>query len=36
AALLLVSHDREVLAQFDPVHALERINRAATPQEAGV
>jgi putative ABC transport system ATP-binding protein len=29
AALLLVSHDREVLAQFDHVQQLDRINRAA-------
>jgi ABC-type lipoprotein export system ATPase subunit len=29
AALLLVSHDREVLRQFETVHSLERINRAA-------
>jgi ABC-type lipoprotein export system ATPase subunit len=36
AALLLVSHDRDVLAQFELVHALERINLAATAQEAGV
>jgi ABC-type lipoprotein export system ATPase subunit len=36
AALLLVSHDREVLAQFELVHGLERINRAGTAQEAGV
>src|SRR5882757_8612253 len=35
AALLLVSHDREVLSQFELVHALERINQAATTQEAG-
>lgn len=33
AALLLVSHDREVLGRFEQVHSLERINRAAT-QEA--
>lgn len=30
AALLLVSHDREVLAQFETVQALEKINLAAT------
>jgi len=29
AALLLVSHDREVLAQFDDVAELSKINRAA-------
>jgi ABC-type lipoprotein export system ATPase subunit len=29
AALLLVSHDREVLQQFDVVHDLEKLNRAA-------
>jgi len=29
AALLIVSHDREVLAQFDHVQQLDRINRAA-------
>lgn len=29
AALLLVSHDREVLAQFDSVQELAKINRAA-------
>ena len=31
AALLLVSHDREVLAQFEQVVALADLNRAATP-----
>ncbi len=31
AALLLVSHDREVLAQFGSVFDLEKINRAAIP-----
>ena len=31
AALLLVSHDREVLAQFENVVALAHINRAAAP-----
>lgn len=30
AALLLVSHDREVLAQFETVLDLEKINRRAT------
>jgi putative ABC transport system ATP-binding protein len=34
AALLLVSHDREVLAQFEPVQDLARINRAAQSAEA--
>ena len=34
AALLLVSHDREVLAQFETVIELARINRAATVTEA--
>ena len=29
AALLLVSHDREILAQFDKVEELSKINRAA-------
>ncbi len=29
AALLLVSHDREVLGRFENVHSLERINLAA-------
>ena len=29
AALLLVSHDREVLKQFETVQALQKINRAA-------
>ena len=28
AALLLVSHDREVLQQFEVVHGLEQLNRA--------
>jgi putative ABC transport system ATP-binding protein len=28
AALLLVSHDREVLAQFDKVEDLNKINQA--------
>ena len=36
AALLLVSHDREVLAQFENVQQLDRINRAATQPEATV
>ena len=31
AALLLVSHDREVLAEFERVQALDEINRAAIP-----
>lgn len=30
AALLLVSHDREVLGQFEVVQELHRLNRAAT------
>jgi ABC-type lipoprotein export system ATPase subunit len=34
AALLLVSHDREVLGQFEMVHRLERINEASAPREA--
>src|SRR5580698_5232045 len=34
AALLLVSHDRGVLAQFETVHALAQINRAAAQPEA--
>jgi putative ABC transport system ATP-binding protein len=33
AALLLVSHDREVLAKFEQVHALAEINRAAAIRE---
>jgi len=33
AALLLVSHDRDVLGQFDTVHALAQINRAAAQKE---
>jgi putative ABC transport system ATP-binding protein len=36
AALLLVSHDRDVLAGFEQVHALARLNRAAAGREAGV
>jgi ABC-type lipoprotein export system ATPase subunit len=36
AALLLVSHDREVLGRFDLVHDLARINAAATPREATI
>jgi ABC-type lipoprotein export system ATPase subunit len=32
AALLLVSHDREVLQQFEVVHGLERLNRASAPE----
>jgi ABC-type lipoprotein export system ATPase subunit len=35
AALLLVSHDREVLGQFELVHSLQQLNRAAD-QEARV
>ena len=34
AALLLVSHDRDVLAQFDTVQELHRINRAGVAPEA--
>jgi putative ABC transport system ATP-binding protein len=34
AALLLVSHDRDVLARFEQVHSLATINRAASVQEA--
>ena len=33
AALLLVSHDREVLAQFETVQELERINQTEMPEE---
>ncbi len=33
AALLLVSHDREVLAQFDPVIELSKLNRASFVSE---
>ena len=33
AALLLVSHDREVLAQFEIVQSLERINRAMKTED---
>ena len=33
AALLLVSHDREVLGQFDTVLELSRLNRATAPAE---
>ncbi|MBI3830786.1 MAG: ABC transporter ATP-binding protein [Planctomycetes bacterium] len=35
AALLLVSHDREVLAQFEKVEELAKINRAAEQAPAG-
>lgn len=35
AALLLVSHDREVLSQFETVVSLESINRAVAVLEAG-
>ena len=34
ASLLLVSHDREVLQQFQTVHRLEDINRAAAAEAA--
>ena len=33
AALLLVSHDRDVLAQFETVQSLEQINRAIGEEE---
>ena len=33
AALLLVSHDREVLGQFSTTQDLRQINRASAPQE---
>ncbi|HWF17998.1 MAG TPA: ATP-binding cassette domain-containing protein, partial [Verrucomicrobiae bacterium] len=36
AALLLVSHDREVLGKFEQVHSLEKINRAAAGAEVTV
>jgi putative ABC transport system ATP-binding protein len=36
AALLLVSHDREVLGQFELVQELEQINEAVAAPEAGV
>jgi putative ABC transport system ATP-binding protein len=35
AALLLVSHDREVLAQFDQVQQLDRINQPASTEATG-
>lgn len=35
AALLLVSHDREVLAAFDDVRSLAEINRRPAPVESG-
>lgn len=34
ASLLLVSHDREVLGQFQTVHRLEEINHAAAAEAA--
>jgi putative ABC transport system ATP-binding protein len=34
AALLLVSHDRDVLGRFEDVRSLESINRASAPKEA--
>lgn len=34
AALLLVSHDREVLGRFHSCHSLEELNRASAKQEA--
>jgi len=36
AALLLVSHDREVLAQFETVQSLEKINRAMKTEDKKV
>jgi putative ABC transport system ATP-binding protein len=33
AALLLVSHDRDVLGAFDQVRDLSQVNRAATGRE---
>ena len=36
AALLLVSHDRDVLTQFDTVQSLEKINRAMKPGENNI
>ena len=36
AALLLVSHDREVLAQFETVQSLEQINRAMNAEETKI
>ena len=33
AALLLVSHDRDVLKQFETVHALEQINQTDSVEE---
>jgi len=36
AALLLVSHDRDVLKQFELVQELEQINEAVAAPEAGV
>ncbi|HKS38876.1 MAG TPA: ABC transporter ATP-binding protein [Verrucomicrobiae bacterium] len=36
AALLIVSHDREVLAQFEKVQPLDQINRAAKPANAPI
>jgi len=36
AALLLVSHDREVLASFETVHELSKINRAQPVNEVTV
>ena len=34
AALLLVSHDREIIAQFEDVHDIAAINRAANEEDA--
>jgi ABC-type lipoprotein export system ATPase subunit len=36
AALLLVSHDRELLGGFDAVQSLEEINRVKAPTNSGV
>jgi ABC-type lipoprotein export system ATPase subunit len=36
ATLLLVSHDRDVLKQFETVQALDQINQASTPGEKNI
>jgi putative ABC transport system ATP-binding protein len=36
AALLLVSHDRDVLKQFETVQALHQINQASAPPEKNI
>jgi ABC-type lipoprotein export system ATPase subunit len=36
AALLLVSHDRDVLKQFETVQALDQINQAAASEEKNI